>query len=155
ILEPFGRNTAPAIIAAALEINKTSDPKTIMLVLPADHLIRDQQNFALAVKEAMVLASQAKLVTFGIQPDSPETGYGYIEAQGNQVIKFVEKPSLERAQAFLDSGRFLWNSGMFCFSVETLLKEAKEHCPDILETTAACIESSSMASAKNYRQLEL
>src|SRR5258708_5836707 len=81
ILEPFGRNTAPAIIAAALEIDKIYDAETLMLVLPAVHLISDQKNFALAVVQAARLAQEGKLVTFGIQPDSPETGYGYIEAE--------------------------------------------------------------------------
>lgn len=155
ILEPFGRNTAAAIIAAALQIKENHSDDVLMLVLPADHLISDQEAFARAIAEASRLAQEGKLVTFGIHPDSPETGYGYIEAEGNQVIKFVEKPSLEKAQEYLDSGRFFWNSGMFCFSVKTLLQEVELHCPDILSATKTCISESYKASGKDFEQLEL
>lgn len=155
ILEPFGRNTAAAIVTAALQINENYDDETLMLVLPADHLISDQKAFAIAVAEATKFAEQGKLVTFGIQPDCPETGYGYIEAEGNQVVKFVEKPSLEKAQEYLDSKRFYWNSGMFCFSVKTLLTEVKRYCPEILEASKICIEESSKATGQDFSQLEL
>lgn len=155
ILEPFGRNTAAAIISAALQINETHDGETLMLVLPADHLINDQRAFAIAVADAIKFAEQNKLVTFGIQPDSPETGYGYIEAEGNQVIKFVEKPSLEKAQEYLDSKRFFWNSGMFCFKVKTLLAEVELYCPEILKASKACIEESYKATGQDFTQLEL
>lgn len=155
ILEPFGRNTAAAIIAAALQINENHGDETLMLVLPADHLITNQQAFATAIAQAAELAQQGKLVTFGIQPDSPETGYGYIEAEGNKVLQFVEKPSLEKAQEYLDSGRFFWNSGMFCFSVKTLLQEVAHHCPDILAATKTCLEGSYKASGKDFSQIEL
>jgi mannose-1-phosphate guanylyltransferase/mannose-6-phosphate isomerase len=120
ILEPFGRNTAPAIAAAALQVAKTHGPDAILLVLAADHLIADQAAFQQAVVEAIDLAQQGKLVTFGIQPDAPETGYGYIESDGNRVLRFVEKPSLEKAKEYLASGRFLWNSGIFCFAAGTM-----------------------------------
>ena len=90
-----------------------------ILVLAADHLIVDQPAFAQAVAQAKQLAQQGKLVTFGIQPESPETGYGYIEAEGNAVLRFVEKPSLEKAREYVASGRYFWNSGMFCFSAGT------------------------------------
>lgn len=155
ILEPFGRNTAAAIIAAALQIKENHNDDVLMLVLPADHLIREKNAFALAIAEASRLAQEGKLVTFGIHPDSPETGYGYIEAEGNRVIKFVEKPSLEKAQEYLDSGRYFWNSGMFCFSVKTLLQEVEIHCPDILMATKTCIEESYKATGKDFIQLEL
>ncbi|MBA3536191.1 MAG: mannose-1-phosphate guanylyltransferase/mannose-6-phosphate isomerase [Tatlockia sp.] len=155
ILEPFGRNTAAAIVTAALQINETHDAETLMLVLPADHLINDQKAFAIAVAEAIKFAQQGKLVTFGIQPDCPETGYGYIEAEGNQVIKFVEKPSLEKAQEYLDSKRFFWNSGMFCFSVNTLLAEVELYCPEILKASKTCIEESYKATGQDFTQLEL
>ncbi|WP_347251436.1 mannose-1-phosphate guanylyltransferase/mannose-6-phosphate isomerase [Legionella sp.] len=156
ILEPFGRNTAAAIIAAALQIKQTyDDEEALMLVLPADHLITDQVSFARAIAEATKLAQQGKLVTFGIQPTSPETGYGYIEAEGNEVLRFVEKPNLEKAQEYLDSGRFLWNSGMFCFNVKTLLQEVELHCPAIFSATKACMDVSEMAMGKDFIQIEL
>ncbi|KTD35890.1 mannose-1-phosphate guanylyltransferase [Legionella nautarum] len=156
ILEPFGRNTAAAIIGAALQIKRSfQDEEALMLVLPADHLITDQTAFARAIAEATKLAQQGKLVTFGIQPTAPETGYGYIEAEGNQVLRFVEKPSLEKAQEYLESGRFLWNSGMFCFSVKTLLQEVELCCPNILAATKACIDASDTATGKDFMQLEL
>lgn len=156
ILEPFGRNTAAAIIAAALQIKQTyDDEEALMLVLPADHLITDQVSFARAIAEATKLAQQGKLVTFGIQPTSPETGYGYIEAEGNEVLRFVEKPNLEKAQEYLDSGRFLWNSGMFCFNVKTLLQEVELHCPAIFSATKACMDVSETAMGKDFIQIEL
>ncbi|TCS38389.1 mannose-1-phosphate guanylyltransferase [Paucimonas lemoignei] len=155
ILEPFGRNTAAAIAAAALHIAKAHGEDAIMLVLAADHLITDQQAFADAVKQALALAKQGKLVTFGIHPAAPETGYGYIEAEGNHVVRFVEKPSLEKAQDYLASGRFLWNSGMFCFEAGIMLQALEQHCPEILAATAACIEASRLAEGKGFSQLDL
>ncbi len=150
ILEPFGRNTAAAIAAAAIQIAQTHGNDAVMLVLAADHLIADQQAFQQAVLKAAELAATGKLVTFGIQPDAPETGYGYIEADGNTVLRFVEKPSLEKAQDYLASGRFLWNSGMFCFSVGTLLQQMKQHCPQILAATRACMAQSRSAEGKGF-----
>ncbi len=155
ILEPFGRNTAAAIICAALQIRDAHGEDTLMLVLPADHLITDQNAFAIAIAEATQLALQNKLVTFGIQPTGPETGYGYIEAEENRVLRFVEKPSLDKAQEYLKSGRFLWNSGMFCFSVKTLLQEVEVHCPEILGAVKACAAASDKATGKDFMQLEL
>jgi mannose-1-phosphate guanylyltransferase len=155
ILEPFGRNTAAAIAAAALQVAKKYGKDAVMLVLAADHLIADQQAFQQAVLKAAELAATGKLVTFGIQPDSPETGYGYIEADGNTVLRFVEKPSLEIAQEYLASGRFLWNSGMFCFSVGSMLQQMEQYCPQILAATGACIEQSRFAEGKGFTQLEL
>lgn len=155
ILEPFGRNTAPAIAAAALRVAASHGEDALLLVLAADHLIADQAAFAQAVAQAMQLAAQGKLVTFGIQPDAPETGYGYIEADGNAVLRFVEKPSLEKAQAYLASGRYLWNSGMFCFSAGTMLREMQQHCPEILAATRACLEQSRSAQSKSHTQTEL
>jgi mannose-1-phosphate guanylyltransferase len=101
------------------------------------------------------LAKQGSLVTFGIQPDAPETGYGYIEAQGSKVLRFVEKPSLEKAQEYLASGSFLWNSGMFCFKASTMLQAMEQHCPDILSATKACIAKSRMATGKAFAELTL
>lgn len=155
ILEPFGRNTAPAIAAAALSVAQTHGSDAIMLVLAADHLIADQAAFQQAVFEAVELAQHGKLITFGIQPQSPETGYGYIESEGNRVLRFVEKPTLERAQEYLASGRFLWNSGMFCFAAGSMLEQMEQHCPAILAATRGCIEKSRLATGAGFSQLEL
>ncbi len=155
ILEPFGRNTAAAIAAAALRVAQMHGQDAVMLVLAADHLIADQPAFEQAVTQAAALAASGKLVTFGIQPDAPETGYGYLEAEGNSVLRFVEKPSLEKAQDYLDSGRYLWNSGMFCFTAGAMLQQLEQHCPQILAATRACIEQSRSAQGAGFTQLEL
>jgi mannose-1-phosphate guanylyltransferase len=147
MLEPSGRNTAPAVALAALQIAHAYGRDALMLVLPADHLIRDQEGFKLAVEAAAALASQDYLVTFGIRPTSPETGFGYIECgaalgvgdrAGRKVVRFVEKPSLERAQDYLGSGNFLWNSGMFCFRAGCVLDELAAHAPDVQEAVEVC-----------------
>jgi mannose-1-phosphate guanylyltransferase/mannose-6-phosphate isomerase len=155
ILEPFGRNTAAAIAAAALHVAATHGDDALMLVLAADHLIVDQQAFAAAVDAACVLARKGKLVTFGIRPEAPETGYGYIEADGDKVLRFVEKPSLDKAREYLETGSFLWNSGMFCFSAAAMLRAMDAHCPDILAATKACLQQSRVAEGKRFTQLEL
>lgn len=155
ILEPFGRNTAAAIAAATLHAAKTHGENVILLVLAADHLITDQTAFAEAVAKAGELAVDGKLVTFGIKPDAPETGYGYIEAEGSTVLRFVEKPSLDKAKEYLASGRFFWNSGMFCFTAKTMLQAMGHTCPDILVATKTCIEQSRSAQGKGFTQIEL
>jgi mannose-1-phosphate guanylyltransferase/mannose-6-phosphate isomerase len=155
ILEPFGRNTAAAIAAASIQIAKTHGEHTIILVLAADHLISETAAFQKAVFSASELALTGKLVTFGIQPKSPETGYGYIEAEGNVVMRFVEKPSVETAQEYFASGRFLWNSGMFCFKASTLIEQMNIHCPAIFNATLKCIELSQIAHGQGFSQLKL
>lgn len=168
VLEPFGRNTAPAIAAAALKVAEDHGEDALMLVLAADHLIADQASFALAVKHASQMAMQGKLVTFGIKPEAPETGYGYIEADlsasipgadggesGYAVRRFVEKPNLEKAKEYVASGNYQWNSGMFCFSAGTLLREMELHCPAILESTRACMRQSQKAEGKGFSQVQL
>jgi len=155
ILEPFGRNTAPAIAAAVLQVAAVHGENALLLVLAADHLIADQHAFAQAVGQAKQLAAQGKLVTFGIQPEAPETSYGYIEAEGNTALRFVEKPSLERAQEYLESGRYFWNSGMFCFSAGAMLREMEQHCPEILTAMRACMGQSRKAEGKGFTQIEL
>ena len=155
ILEPFGRNTSAAIAAAALHIAKTHGPETVMLVLAADHLIADQAAFAAAVDVATTLAQTGSLVTFGIQPEAAETGYGYIETDGPKVVRFVEKPSLEKAQEYLAVGNFLWNSGMFCFQAGAMLKAMGKYCPDILAATQTCLDHSRTATGKTFAEITL
>lgn len=137
VLEPVGRNTAPAIALAALHATKHGDDP-LLLVLAADHVIQNQAAFTQAVKNAVKPAEQGMLVTFGIVPTAPETGYGYIK-QGEvvgetayRVAQFVEKPNLATAEQYLASGEYYWNSGMFLFKASRYLKELKAHRPDIL-----------------------
>jgi mannose-1-phosphate guanylyltransferase len=155
VLEPFGRGTAAAVACAALRAAQVHGEGTILLILPADHLIEKAEAFAAAVSRAAALAGEGRLVTFGIKPTSPETGYGYIEANGEQVLRFVEKPPLEKAREYLSSWRFFWNSGMFCFSAAAVIEEMTRHCPDILQGARECLERSAAASGKDFAQLEL
>jgi len=138
ILEPLARNTAPAIALGALHA-VVNDPEAILLVLPADHLIGEPSRFVDAVSRALPLAQSGWLVTFGIRPDRPETGFGYIRRAeelpegGFRVERFVEKPDLATAQAYLDDGGYDWNSGMFLFKAARYLEELAEHAPAMLE----------------------
>ena len=134
ILEPVGRNTAPAIALAALASKDDEDP--MLLVLAADHVIHDETAFTKAVSDAIPLAESGKLVTFGIVPHEPNTGYGYIKKGASQgvgfsVNKFVEKPSSEVAIDYFESGDYFWNSGMFLFKSSRYLEELEKHRPDI------------------------
>jgi mannose-1-phosphate guanylyltransferase / mannose-6-phosphate isomerase len=138
MLEPCGRNTAPAIAMAAHRIKDKFGPDALMLVLSADHLIQDEVAFAEAVQKACQLAQtdEGFLVTFGIVPNGPETGFGYIKAGGElagcfQVEAFVEKPDAPTAQKYVDSGNYYWNSGMFCFSAGQLLNQLSMYAPDV------------------------
>lgn len=140
LLEPFPKGTAAAIALAGLWVKAHVSPEEILLILPSDHLIAQKAAFIDAVQAAQNLAKQGKIVTFGITPSLPETGYGYIEYAGNTVKRFVEKPSLEQAEAYLASGQYLWNSGMFCCQAKTLLSEMAQHCPDILSQVSAAYE---------------
>jgi mannose-1-phosphate guanylyltransferase len=129
LIEPAGRNTAPAIALACLAMPADE----IVFVTPSDHRMNRQDDYWRAVGRAKVLAEQGFLVTFGIQPTFPETGFGYIEADGETVKSFREKPDAATAQAYIDSGRYLWNSGMFVFQAGTYLAELAQHCPEVLE----------------------
>jgi mannose-1-phosphate guanylyltransferase/mannose-6-phosphate isomerase len=140
LLEPVSRNTAPAVsLAALLSQQDNADP--LLLVLPADHIIQNQHTLQRAIADGRQLARQQQLITFGIEPGTPETGYGYIEKGDLQegggsycVNRFVEKPDLETAKTYLKTGNYLWNSGMFLFSASSFLKELKKHAPDIFES---------------------
>ncbi len=143
ILEPFGRNTAASVALATLYVKKRYGKDAHLLISPADHLISHPRVFQDAVLKARLQAEKGKLVVFGIQPETPETGYGYIEAEGTEVLQFVEKPGPEKAQEYLNSGRFYWNSGLFCFRADVIEEEMKRHCPQIWETAASCLETSS------------
>lgn len=160
LLEPMGRNTAPAIAAAALHVQEHFGDQAQLLILPADHLIRDEQAFAAAVAEARGLAAQGYLVTFGITPERAETGFGYIEqgaplGNGFRVARFVEKPDQATAQSYLDSGKYLWNAGMFCFQAATVLQELERHAPEVLIAARAALADGSSLENGQCRQREL
>ena len=143
ILEPVGRNTAPAIALAAL-VDQQQGQDSMLLVLAADHVIENKAAFHDSVKKAIPLAKKGHLVTFGIVPTSPQTGYGYIRSgagieSGFAVDRFVEKPDLETAQSYLESGNYFWNSGMFLFRSSAYLAALELHRPDILEACTAAI----------------
>ena len=151
LLEPFGRNTAAAVALAALA---APSPEDILLVLSADHVITDHQALAEAIEKAVELAGAGNLVTFGIVPTAPETGYGYIQrgnavgsGSGYVVDRFVEKPDLQTAQSYLDDGGFYWNSGMFALKAGTYLQELDKFNPDMLSVCKS-------ASKKGMKDLD-
>ena len=149
ILEPQGKNTAPAITLAALDgLVQTKD--ALLLVLPADHVIRDVKAFQAAVQAGVRLAAERHLVTFGVTPTRPETGYGYIQrgnpvgdSGGFAVRHFAEKPDPKTARSYVDSGEYFWNSGMFLFRADTYLEELEAHAPAILEACRDAYEKAS------------
>ncbi|WP_308907848.1 mannose-1-phosphate guanylyltransferase/mannose-6-phosphate isomerase [Pseudomonas canadensis] len=162
VLEPFGRNTAAAVALAALEVARTHGQDAIMLVLPADHLIDNQAAFATAVSSACELAKDGWLVTFGVKPEYPETGYGYIQkdsdsplGSGFKVKRFVEKPDLETAQGYLASGEYFWNSGMFCFRAGTLIEQMAVCAPDVSGAVELCLAGSGTMTGSSHRSLHL
>jgi mannose-1-phosphate guanylyltransferase/mannose-6-phosphate isomerase len=168
LLEPAGRNTAPAVVLAALHARDRVGADATLLILPADHLIRDLDAFVADAQRAAALAQDGWLVTFGVRPTHPETGFGYIRmgasiddafddafphppsghllpqagegksVRGRAVAAFVEKPSLQTAESYVASGDYVWNSGMFCFRADALLAVAASVCPDVLKAAEAC-----------------
>lgn len=146
LLEPKGRNTAPAIALAALACRDAHGPDAVMIVLPADHLIPDAEAFVTNALEAARHALQGQLVVFGISPTAPETGFGYIEVAKiertpQKALRFVEKPDAATASQYLGTGRYYWNSGMFCFTAGTILQAFKDHSPEVLTAAESVMQS--------------
>ncbi|MDM5272555.1 mannose-1-phosphate guanylyltransferase/mannose-6-phosphate isomerase [Sulfurovum sp. zt1-1] len=137
LLEPVGRNTAPAIALACMAL----DPEEIVLVTPSDHLIKDREAYSKVIEQAQRLAFEDHLVTFGITPKYAETGFGYIEAEGLDVKAFHEKPDSQTAQMYLDAGNYYWNSGMFCFKAGIFLEELKKYASSIHEASQTAFEN--------------
>jgi mannose-1-phosphate guanylyltransferase len=161
LLEPVGRNTAPAILLGALMLQAEHGDDAVMLVLAADHLIQDVQSFADDVAVAEVLAGQGFLVTFGIPPSHPETGFGYIAAgegvtehRSHRVAAFIEKPNVERAEAMLSAGGHFWNSGMFCFQVGTLIKAFAALAPEMLAEAESCWQATATKCSEAYCEID-
>ena len=138
IVEATPRNTAPAIAFAAFQVK----PEDILVVTPADHIIKADKNYDHAVSKAIKLAQEGNIVTFGVTPTRPETGYGYIESEGQNVVSFREKPNLETAKDFLHKGNFLWNSGMFCFKAGVFLSELEKYEQKVFRASKKAFEKS-------------
>lgn len=147
LLEPKGRNTAPAIALAALRCIEDFGGDTVMLVLSADHLVPDVEAFVASATEALRLAAKGSLVLFGISPTAPETGFGYVEVEhvsrnSQPVKRFVEKPDSATAQEYLATGRYYWNSGMFCFTADAIVSAFEQYAPDLLAAARRALASS-------------
>ena len=146
MLEPVGRNTAPAVAVAALQAVK-NDPDAVLLVMPADHVVQDIEAFTAAISTGLARAQSGKLVTFGIIPESPETGYGYIRRGADEIDgcyaidEFVEKPELEVARRYIEEGNYYWNSGMFLLSASAYLKELHEFSPEMFNAVKASLDN--------------
>ena len=159
LCEPCGRNTAPAILLAVLTILK-HEPDAILFVFPADHVIRDVGEFQNKLKSAVILADRDLIVTFGIKPGYPETGYGYIEGdkklshEALTVKRFVEKPDIKTAEQYIAAGNFFWNSGMFAFKASVIRHEFKAFHPEMLEQMEALLSESDSITKADYEQLE-
>lgn len=154
LLEPAPRDTTAAIALAAIHINATVGPDAILVVMPSDHLVHDQAAFADAVERAVERAKSDRIVTFGVTPERPETAYGYIETDGSEVLSFKEKPDEATAAQFFESGRYLWNAGMFCFRADTMLTAMDRHCPDVLEGTRAAYAAAKQSDLMGNKVLE-
>jgi mannose-1-phosphate guanylyltransferase len=139
LLEPIGRNTAPAIALACMQL----DFEKIVLVTPSDHLIKNLSTYTEVVMRAQALALEGNLVTFGITPTFPETGFGYIESDGENVLSFKEKPDAQTAQSYINAGNYYWNSGMFCFKAGVFLDELQKYSPEIYKTSAQALANAS------------
>jgi mannose-1-phosphate guanylyltransferase len=139
LLEPVGRNTAPAIALACMALDKDE----IVLVTPSDHLIKDETEYKNVLEKAKELAEQNNLVTFGITPSFAETGFGYIEASGIDVKAFHEKPDFETATKYLEAGNYYWNSGMFCFKAGLFLDELQKYSPQVYKASQSAYENAS------------
>jgi mannose-1-phosphate guanylyltransferase/mannose-6-phosphate isomerase len=155
ILEPVGKNTAAAAIMAALHTQALYGNDASILILPADHLIADETAFLEAVDQAFHLSQQGHLVTFGMTPTYPETGFGYIEASHQDVLNFIEKPEHSVAEEYVKKGNFYWNSGMFCFPVGEFLKQIKIHAPSIFNSCYHSFQEAKVSRGEHLTQIEL
>lgn len=155
ILEPEGRDTAAAIAAAALHAQAAHGDDAVLCIFPSDHLISDLQGFIAAIGKAVAHAKSGRIVTFGIKPTGPQTGFGYIEADEENVLRFVEKPNLETARTYVESGRFLWNSGMFCFTAGAMVSALENHAPDVIGPVRGSLQAARVAEGDDYKQIEL
>lgn len=155
LLEPEGRDTAAAVAAATVHANATQGPDAILCIFPADHMIGNLSAFLSAMGRAIEHAKQGRIATLGISPNRPDTAFGYIEADGEKVVRFVEKPDLEMAKAYVASQRFFWNAGIFCFRAQVMLDEMASHCPAVIEATVASYENGRFNHDEGFTRIEL
>jgi mannose-1-phosphate guanylyltransferase len=162
LLEPEGRNTAPAIALAALCVRAAHGENAILTVMPADHLVSDEPAFQEAVHYAAAVAATGRLVTLGAKPERPDSGFGYIEygkaldhGGARAVERFIEKPSVEKAEEFIRSGSYLWNCGIFIFSAGTMLRELQSCAPDVLRGAEACWSASERSRSAGSSMVQL
>jgi len=148
LLEPIGRNTAPAIALACMSLDRDE----VVLVTPSDHLIKDESSYSKVIDRAMELAKNGDLVTFGIEPEFAETGFGYIEADGEEVKSFKEKPDKATAQQYVEAGNYYWNSGMFCFKAGVFLDELEKYSSDIYN---ASLKAYNSINSKNLMRIDM
>ncbi|TPN01687.1 mannose-1-phosphate guanylyltransferase/mannose-6-phosphate isomerase [Mesorhizobium sp. B2-1-3A] len=155
LLEPEGRDTAAAVAAATIHAKATQGPDAILCVFPADHMIGNLPAFLNVMGRAIDHAKQGRIATLGINPTRPDTAFGYIEADSEKVVRFVEKPDLETAQAYLASKRFFWNAGIFCFTAQTMLTEMAVHCPAVIEAVSRSYENARFSEGEGFAKIEL
>ncbi|MEX1180885.1 MAG: mannose-1-phosphate guanylyltransferase/mannose-6-phosphate isomerase [Cucumibacter sp.] len=155
MLEPVARNTAAAIATAALEVETMAGPEAVMVVLPADHLIADEVEFARRVAEAADLAAAGRIVVFGIRPDAPSTEYGYVEIGAGGAVRFTEKPDAATAEKFRATGRHFWNSGIFAMSARAALAAFAQHAPKLLEAARKAHQRAARATDGDIEEVTL
>ncbi|TJW06546.1 MAG: mannose-1-phosphate guanylyltransferase/mannose-6-phosphate isomerase [Mesorhizobium sp.] len=155
LLEPEGRDTAAAVAAATVHAKAAQGPDAILCIFPADHMIGDLPAFQTAMSRAIEHAQQGRIATLGITPDRPDTAFGYIEADGEKVVRFVEKPDAETAKSYVASKRFFWNAGIFCFKAQVMLDEMASHCPAVIEAVLDSYENARVSHGEHFASIEL
>ncbi len=155
LLEPEGRDTAAAVAAATIHAKTTQGPDAIVCIFPADHMIGNVPAFLSAMARAIEHAKQGRIATLGIDPTRPDTAFGYIEADGERVVRFVEKPDVDTAKAYVASKRFFWNAGIFCFRVQVMLDEMASYCPAVIEAVLASYEDRRVSRDEGFASIEL
>jgi len=153
VAEPIAKNTAPAIAMGTKYIRNQSSEDAVIIVMPSDHYIKNLEAFKKAVQEAETLANKGYIVTFGITPAYPETGFGYIKAKGNEVEQFVEKPNKETAQKYIENGNYFWNGGIFVFKASTLFEELQKYAPDIFKILDELEFNTNKADIKSFEKM--
>ncbi|PBB14224.1 mannose-1-phosphate guanylyltransferase/mannose-6-phosphate isomerase [Mesorhizobium loti] len=155
LLEPEGRDTAAAVAAATIHATATQGPDAILCIFPADQMIGDLAAFGSAISRAIEHAGQGRIATLGINPDRPDTAFGYIEADGEKVVRFVEKPDIETAKSYVASKRFFWNAGIFCFKAQVMLDEMALHCKEVFDAVLGSYENAAIIDGERFASIEL
>lgn len=155
LLEPIGRNSAPAIALAMSYALEYYGEDCVLLTMPADHFISDLEQFLLMFEDALALADEERLVTFGKKANSPETGFGYMKTVGSKVLSFIEKPDKSTALKFVESGDYYWNTGIFCFQAGAIKKALKKNAPALAQVARNSYQKARRSSSENWRQFEI